>query len=147
MFPHIGPRVISANADNNCSVAAEIAGSQFLRRDDAGVQAHALQHGRNFVARAHDVADPELSGQLYVHGLHFFCCGAIGVIRIEIGPRDDLEAFSVLLAVVFGARGDFVCAFMQVLRRDLERVIIHVAIMIKIHGDFSRLNFPSLRRI
>ena len=147
MFAHIGPRVISANADDDGAIAAEIAGSQLLRRDDAGVQAHALQHGRNFVAGAHDVADPELPRQLHVHGLDFFCCGAIGIVRIEIGPRDDLESFSVLLAVVFGARRDFVCAFMQVLRRDLERVIVHVAIMVQINGDFSGFDLPSLRRV
>ena len=80
----------------------------------------ALQHRRNFVARAHDVADPELRRQLHVHGLHVLRCRAIGVVRIKIGPRDDLESFGILLAVVFGARRDLVCAFMQVLRRDLE---------------------------
>ena len=146
MFAHVGPRVIGANADDDGAVAAEIARSQLLRRDDAGVQAHALQHRRNFVAGAHDVADPELSGQLHVHGLHVLCCRAIGVIRIEIGPRDDLEPFGVLLAVVFGAGRDLVCAFMQVLRRDLERVIVHVAIVVQIDGDFGGLDLPSLRR-
>ena len=146
MFAHIRPRVIGANADDDGAVAAEIARRQLLRRDDAGVQADALQHGRNFIAGAHDVADLELRRQLHVHGLHVFCCGAIGVVRIKIGPRDDLESFGVLLAVVFGARRDLVCAFMQVLRRDLERVIVYVAIMVQIDGDFCWLDLPSLRR-
>ena len=72
VFAHISPRVIGANADDNCAVAAEIARGKFLRRDDAGIQADALQDGRNFIPGTHDVADFELWRQLYVHGLNFF---------------------------------------------------------------------------
>ena len=42
VLAHVRPRVIGANADDDGAVAAEIARGQFLRRDDAGVEANAL---------------------------------------------------------------------------------------------------------
>src|SRR5580765_1478307 len=120
VFPHVSPRVIRADADDDGPIAAEIARSQLLHREDAGVQTDTLQHRRNFIARAHDVTDLELRRQLHVHGLHVLRRRAIGVIGIKVGPRNYLEAFGVLLAVVFGAGRDLICALMQILRRNLE---------------------------
>ena len=71
----------------------------------------------------------------------------IGVEGIQVRPREQLESFSIFLAVVFRLGCDFIGVFMDVLRRDLEGVTAYIAIVIEIYGNGCGFDIPSCRNV
>ena len=57
---HVVARVVGANAEHDRAEALKIAVLDVVRRQQGDIESELPQHGRDVVARAHDVADLQI---------------------------------------------------------------------------------------
>src|SRR5207253_10022500 len=93
--PDILLRIVRADAEDNCPVAAQIFARHLLRWDYGDVQSNLFQHSWNVIARAHDVPDLHIVWNLYIHNADALNRRLIVMSALQIFARDQAVSLGV----------------------------------------------------
>ncbi len=109
---HIFLRVVGPNPQHDRSVSAQVFAGKLLRRNQAYIHSDLLQHSRNVIARAHDIANLQIMRRLHVHHAHALHRRLVIVKAAQIFPRHQRVAFAKLLTARFQHRPNLRSTFL-----------------------------------
>ena len=92
--------IISADAQHDRLVLAQVLAGQLVSRNHRDIHPDLLEHSRNVVARAHDVSNLEVLGDLHVHDRHALHRRLVVIKRAEIFACDHRIPLAVVVMSV-----------------------------------------------
>src|SRR4029077_1886863 len=87
--------IISADAQHDRLVLAQVLAGQLVSRNHRDIHPDLLEHRRNVVARAPDVSNFEVSGDLHIHDRHALHGRLVVIKGAEIFARDHCISLAV----------------------------------------------------
>src|ERR1700683_450453 len=111
------------------------------------LDADGFERARYVIAGAHDVADVEAWGDLYVHAGRAIGSGGIEIVGTQAQVAGGDESGLELLAIEIGNGGDGVGLFGKLRRRDAEGNVLFLALAAERKGRLGGVRMPAPRQI
>ena len=121
----------------------KIFSGNFLGGNHRDVHSNLLQHGRNIIARTHDVAGLQILGNFHLHNADPLKGGLVVVKSIEVWPSNHAVALVEGLTASGKHGANFCFALLQAARKHFELEVLTLATPMQFNQQLIRFRAPA----